>query len=135
MKSHSYAFSYFPSFSYHHNELVTTVTSLFSVHQEIFICLHKYRQIHIYTCMYFGKRPWCWERLNEKGEGGDRRWDGWVTSPTQWIWVWASSGRQWRTGKSGMLWSTGLQSWMWLSYWTANMLFFLLFLPLTQLLT
>ena len=22
------------------------------------------------------KRPWCWERLKAKGEGGDRQWDG-----------------------------------------------------------
>ena len=22
------------------------------------------------------KRPWCWERLKAKGEGGNRRWDG-----------------------------------------------------------
>ena len=26
-------------------------------------------------------------------------WDGWMVSPTQWTWVWANSGRQWRTGK------------------------------------
>ena len=25
-------------------------------------------------------------------EGDDRRWDGWMASPTQWTWVWASSG-------------------------------------------
>ena len=23
------------------------------------------------------KRPWCWERLKAKGEGGDRRWGDW----------------------------------------------------------
>ena len=48
------------------------------------------------------KRPWCWERL-KSGEGNDRRWNGWMASPTQWTWVWASSGRWWRTGKLGML--------------------------------
>ena len=26
------------------------------------------------------KRPRCWERLNAEGEGGDRRWDGWMAS-------------------------------------------------------
>ena len=26
------------------------------------------------------------------GEGYDRGWDGWVASPTQWPWVWISSG-------------------------------------------
>ena len=45
------------------------------------------------------KSPWCWERLNVGQEGDDRVWDGWMTSPTQWTWVWANSGRWWRTGK------------------------------------
>ena len=44
-----------------------------------------------------------------KAEGDDRGWDGWMTSPTQWIWVWASSRRWWRTGKRAMLWSMGSQ--------------------------
>ena len=39
------------------------------------------------------KRPWCWERLRARGEGGDRRWDSWMASWTQWTWIWASSGR------------------------------------------
>ena len=37
------------------------------------------------------KSPWCWERLKVGGEGNNRRWDGWVASLTQWIWVWVSS--------------------------------------------
>ena len=37
------------------------------------------------------KRPWCWERLKAGGEGDDRRWDGWMASPTQWTWVWVNS--------------------------------------------
>ena len=49
------------------------------------------------------------ERLKAGGEGGDRGWDGWMASPTQWTWVWASSGRWWRTGKPGVLQSMGLQ--------------------------
>ena len=47
------------------------------------------------------KRPWCWERLKVGREVGDRRWDGCMASLTQWIWVWASSRRWWRTGKPG----------------------------------
>ena len=39
------------------------------------------------------KWPWCWERLKAGGEGGDRGWDGWMASLTQWTWVWANSGR------------------------------------------
>ena len=34
-------------------------------------------------------------------------WHGWMASSTQWTWVWANSGRQWRTGKPGMLQSMG----------------------------
>ena len=49
------------------------------------------------------------ERLKAGGEGDDRRWDGWVASPAQWTWVWANSGRQWRTGKPGVLQSMELQ--------------------------
>ena len=55
-----------------------------------------------------GKRPWCWERLRQK-EKGRQRWDGWMASPAQWTWVWASSRGWWRTGKHGMLQSMGSQ--------------------------
>ena len=50
-------------------------------------------------------RDW---RQEEKGMMR-RGWDGWMASPTQWTWVWSSSGRWWRTGKPGMLQSMGLQ--------------------------
>ena len=46
--------------------------------------------------------PWCWERLKAGEEGDDRGWDGWMASPTRWIWVWASSGSWWWTGKPGV---------------------------------
>ena len=55
------------------------------------------------------KRPSCWERLKSGREGDDRVWDGWMTSPTQWAWVWASFGSLWWTGEPGMLQSMGLQ--------------------------
>ena len=57
------------------------------------------------------EKPWCWERLRAGGEGGNRGWDGWMASLTQrtWIWVWANSGREWRTGKPGVLQSMRLQ--------------------------
>ena len=37
------------------------------------------------------KRPWCWERLKARGEGDDRRWDGWLASLTRWSWIWVNS--------------------------------------------
>ena len=55
------------------------------------------------------KRPRCRERLKAGGEGDDRERDGWMTSLTQWTWVWASSGSWWWTEKPGMLQSMGSQ--------------------------
>ena len=53
--------------------------------------------------------PWCWERLKVEGEGNDRGWDGWMTSSTQWTWVWVDSGSWWKRGKPGVLQSVGSQ--------------------------
>ena len=53
------------------------------------------------------ERPWCWEGLGAVGEGDDRRWDGWMASPTRWTWVWVNSGSWWWTGKPGVLQSMG----------------------------
>ena len=55
------------------------------------------------------KRPWYQERLRAGGEGDDRGWDGWMASPTRWIWVWARSESWWWRGKPGVLQSMGLQ--------------------------
>ena len=41
--------------------------------------------------------------------GGHSGWDGWMASPIQWTWVWASS-RRWRwTGRPGVLQPIGSQ--------------------------
>ena len=51
-----------------------------------------------------GKDPHAWKdwRQEEKGLTEDEM-DGWVASVTQWTWMWANSGRWWRTRKPGML--------------------------------
>ena len=56
------------------------------------------------------------EQLNWTGTGKDWKQevkrmtgDGWMASPTQCTWVWANSGRWWRTGKPGVLQSMGSQ--------------------------
>ena len=54
------------------------------------------------------KRPWCWERLRAGGEGDDIG-DGWMAPLTECTWVWANSGRGWRTGKLGVLQFMGSQ--------------------------
>ena len=48
-----------------------------------------------------------------------RRWDGWMASPTWWTWVWVSSGSWWWTGKTGGAAVHGVtQIRTWLSDWT-----------------
>ena len=36
---------------------------------------------HWYEELTHWIRPWCWERLKVGGEGDNRGWDGWMTSP------------------------------------------------------
>ena len=55
------------------------------------------------------KRPWYWERLRAGWEEDDREWDDWMTTPTQWTWVWVASNSWWWTGRPGMLQSMGSQ--------------------------
>ena len=55
------------------------------------------------------KRLWCWEGLGAGGEGDDRGWDGWMASPTRWMWVWVNSGSWWWTGRPGVLRFMGSQ--------------------------
>ena len=40
-------------------------------------------------------------KIEGKRRRDDIGWDGWMASLTQWTWVWANSGRFWRTGKCG----------------------------------
>ena len=67
---------------------------------------------------YFGHLMWradslenslMLEKIEGKREGDDRGQDGWRASPARWTWVWASSGRCWRTGNPGVLQSMGSQ--------------------------
>ena len=48
-------------------------------------------------------------RIDGRREGSNRGWDGWMESPTQWTWVWANSGRWWRTEEAGVLQTMCLQ--------------------------
>ena len=66
---------------------------------------------------YFGHLMWITDSFEKtlmlgkiKGErrGDNRGWDGWTASPTQWTWVWVSSGSWWWTGNPGVLQSMGL---------------------------
>ena len=64
---------------------------------------------HLLWRMHSLEKTWCWERLKAEGEGDNRRWDGWMASPTRWTWIWARSRSWWWTGKPGALQSTGSQ--------------------------
>ena len=55
------------------------------------------------------RRPWSWGILKAGREGDNRRWNGWMVSPTQWTWVWINSGSWWWTGRPGVLQSMGSQ--------------------------
>ena len=57
----------------------------------------------------YSERTWCWERLWAGGERKNRGWDDWMTSLTQWTWVWANSWRWWRTRKPDLLQFMGSQ--------------------------
>ena len=59
-------------------------------------------------------------RQEEKGTTEDEILQ--MASSTQWTWVWANSGRQWRTRKPGVLQSLGSQSQTLLSNWTRRFL-------------
>ena len=47
------------------------------------------------------------EKIEGRRRRANRGWNGWMASPTQWTWVWASSGRWWRIGKPDVLQSMG----------------------------
>ena len=48
-------------------------------------------------------------KIEDRGEGDDQGWDGWMASLTQWTWVWVNS-RSWSwTGRPGMLRFMGSQ--------------------------
>ena len=75
-------------------------------------------------------------KIKAGGEGDDRGLDGWIASPTQWTWVWASFRSWWWTGKPDVQQSMGSQrvrqdwvtelNWtVWCIYIYKNYIFFL----------
>ena len=55
------------------------------------------------------KRLWFWKGLGAGRKGDDRGWDGWLASPTRWMWVWMTSGSWWWAGRPGVKQFMGLQ--------------------------
>ena len=67
---------------------------------------------------YFGHLMWRTDsfektlmlgKIEGRGEGDDRGWDGWMASLTQWTRVWVDSRSWWWTGRPGVLRFMGLQ--------------------------
>ena len=91
-----------------HCQFPTWANEQTEVQKEI-ICLISHNTLTTWCGEGRLKRPWCWERLKVGGEGDDRGWGGWMTSPTQFTRVWVNSGSWWWTGRPGVLQSIGSQ--------------------------
>ena len=48
-------------------------------------------------------------KIEGRGEGDGKKWDGWMASPTWWTWVWVDSRSWWWTGRPGVLRFMGSQ--------------------------
>ena len=55
------------------------------------------------------KSLWRWKGSWLGWEVNDREWDGWVASPTWWMWVLVNSRSWWWTGRPGILQFMGSQ--------------------------
>ena len=55
------------------------------------------------------KNSQCCEGFWTGGEGDDRGWNGWMVSPTWWMWIWVNSRSWWWTGRPGVLRFMGSQ--------------------------
>ena len=74
---------------------------------------------------YFGHLMWKSDSLEKslmlgkteiKSEGSAEGWEGWMASPTQWVWVWTNSRKWLRTGMPDMWQLTGVpKSWLFAS--------------------
>ena len=74
-----------------------------------------------------GKDPDAGKDWRQEEEEKGMTEDSWMASPTQWTWVWGSSGSWWWTEKPGMLQSMGLQrvghDWATELNWTLRLVF------------
>ena len=68
---------------------------------------------------YFGHLMWRTDsfekiltlgKIEGRGEGDGKGWDGWMASPTQWGWIWVNSRSWWWTWRPGVLQYIGSQT-------------------------
>ena len=83
---------------------------------------------HLMQRMTRWKRPWCWERWKEGGEGDNRGWDGWTASLTRWdmglggLRELVMDREAWRAVVHGVAKSwTRLSDWTIPNRWTSNL--------------
>ena len=99
-----------------------------------FLKLKIFYSMHVCEELTPWKRLWCWEGLGAGGEGDNRGWDGWMTSPTRWMWVWVNSGSWWWTGRPGVLRFMGSQrvghNWATELNWTECMYMFHIYISI-----
>ena len=75
------------------------------------MCCYRKYTLNIEKTLMLGK-------IEGRRRGDDRGWDGWMASPTRWMWVWVNSGSWWWTRRPGMLRFMGSHSQTLLSYLT-----------------
>ena len=63
---------------------------------------------HLMWRLTHWKRLWCQERLRTGGEGGDRGWDGWMASVTQWTCLFSLS-KLWEMVKDREAWHAAVR--------------------------
>ena len=79
--------------------ILTTLelTAWFEIYSIRLTCISFLSLFFIVKCCFLMvnrvKYPDAGRDLKAGGEGSGRGWDDWMASPTQWTWVWASSGR------------------------------------------
>ena len=78
-------------------------------HIHIYISHLTYSFIHWWTLRTLPYLGYCEKYCNKHGSQGYHHWHHRMASLTQRTWVWANSGRWWKTGEPGMLQSMGSQ--------------------------
>ena len=77
----------------------------------IYVCIYMCVCVCVCVCInvydqYFGHLMHTYDSLDkflmlgkmeDRGKGGIRGWDGWMTSSMQWTWTWANPRRWWET--------------------------------------
>ena len=81
----------------------TSIHSSSGTLSDLILWIYLSLPLYIHKGFNLGHTWMVWEEVDDRG------WDGWMTSLTQWTWVWVNSGSWWWTGRPGVLQSMGSQ--------------------------